>query len=152
MIKTFDHSISTNPGSPIHIIYKPVVDAKGNIDLVESGKENTDEIINSFKDSCDISVILANAANGDLSGLQKVRGNFGDFTNMPKTYAEYLQLQIDSKIAFDSLPPEVKKEFNNDANQFLMDAGTENWLKKLGIGVEKNTESEQKGETITESE
>ncbi len=147
MLRFFDHKQVTNPGSPIHIIFSPVVDKSGNIDLVESGKENTDLMIQSYADSCDISIILANAANGDLSGLNKVRGMYGDFTECPKTYAEFLQLQIDSNKMFDKLPPDVKKQFDNDPNKFMVSAGSEEWMKKVGIVTEK-TENIEKGETV----
>lgn len=147
MLRIFDHKQVTNPGSPIHIIFAPVVDKNGNIDLVESGKENTDVMIQSYADSCDISIILANAANGDLSGLNKVKGMYGDFTKCPKTYAEFLQLQIDANGMFDKLPPDVKKNFDNDPNKFLISAGTEEWMNKIGINKE-NDENIEKGDTV----
>ena len=133
MVRFFDNKIVTEPGSPIRVLYKPVVDKKGNIELEECGKENTQEIIQSYAESCDIQLILQNAMMGDVSGLQKVQGVYGDFTQMPKTYAELLQLQIDAQNAFNSLPTDVKKRFDNDVNKFLMSAGEKDWMEKLGI-------------------
>lgn len=138
MVRFFDNSIVTEPGSPIRVLYKPVVDKKGNIELEECGKENTQEIIQSYAESCDIQLILKNAMMGDVSGLQKVQGVYGDFTQMPKTYAEMLQLQIDAKNAFNGLPPDVKKQFDNDYNKFLMSAGESEWMEKLGINSTLN--------------
>lgn len=138
MVRFFDNKIVTESGSPIRTLYKPVVDKKGNIELEECGKENTQEIIQSYAESCDIQLILQNAMMGDVSGLQKVQGFYGDFTQMPKTYAELLQLQIDAQNTFNSLPPDVRKSFDNDVNKFLMSAGEKDWLKKLGIDPDLN--------------
>lgn len=144
---TFDNSISSEVGSEIHVLYKPVVDEKGNIDLVESGKENLQEIIQSSKDSCDITVILSQALT-DPSVLNRAPGIFGDFTSFPETYAEMLQLEIDAKRYFDKLPVEIKKEFNNDPHQFMAQAGDKEWFGKLGF-VEKKEESEVKSDTTS---
>lgn len=122
----------TNPGNPIHIIYRPSVDKDGNIELVESGKENTDDIIQSYTESCDIVTILARACNGEPELLNQRQGTFGDFTQMPKTFAEVLQLQIDSNRLFDSLPGDVKDKFGNDPNKFFVQAGTKEWAETLG--------------------
>lgn len=133
MIKYADNSIVSNPGNPIHIIYAPEVQDDGTIKLVESGKENTDEYIDSFREECDISTIIKKYQNGDISVLKQREGMFGDFTNLPKTYAEMLQLRIDSERAFNSLPLEVKQKFNNDEMQFFASAGSNEWLEKCGI-------------------
>lgn len=150
MIRFFKNDQHSNPGNKIHIILSPVVDEFGNIDLVESGKEDTDAIINSYAKYCDINIILANAVAGDPSGLNRVQGSYGDFTRMPKTYAEFLQLQIDSNKMFEKLPPDIKKQFDNDPNKFMCDAGSDDWFKKIGIVKEdpkvETTESEVKKE------
>lgn len=145
-IRFFDHSIFTDSGSPIHMIYTPVVNEDGNVDLVESGKENTDDYIQSFKDSCDMEVIIQRFLAGDSSALNKKAAMFGDFTSMPKTYAEVLQLQIDAKKAFDELPVETKEKFDNDINKFLANAGESEWYEKLGVVLEKQEEKKESEE------
>ena len=145
-IRFFDHNIYTDSGSPIHTLYAPVVDEDGNVDLVESGKENTDEYIQSFKESCDMEVIIQKFLAGDSSALNKKAAMFGDFTKMPKTYAEVLQLQIDAKKAFDELPVETKEKFDNDINKFLVNAGETEWFEKLGVSLEKQEEKKESEE------
>lgn len=149
-MRFFNHDIYSNSGSPIHTIYSPVVDDDGNIELVESGKENTDEFINSFKDSCDIKVIIERFLAGDQSALNQKAAMYGDFTKMPKTYAEVLQMQIDAKKAFDELSVEVKEKFDNDINKFLASAGNEEWYEKLGISFDKPNEKEKESEEVKE--
>lgn len=121
----------TNPGNPIHVVYSPVVAKDGSVDLKESGFENTNEFIQSFKESTDLHTILTRIQMGETELLQKRTGSFGDFTKMPKTYAEALQLQIDSNNLFNSLPIEIKQKFNNDPNQFFAQSGNKEWFEKL---------------------
>ena len=109
-MKYFKNDIFSNPGSPIHEIYSPVVKDDGSIELEVSGVENTDEYIQSFLESCDINVIVSRIENGELDLLNQRTGSFGDFTDMPKTFAEMLQLKIDSELMFNSLPIEIKQK------------------------------------------
>lgn len=143
MQKYFDGKQFSNPGDPIHIIYGPKVNDDGTIDLVEIGKENTDDIIESHRESTDMNVILDKIAAGDVSVLEQRKGMYGDFTEMPKTYAEALQMQIDAEKMYNELPVEIKNKFDNDKNKFFATAGTEDWFDKCGY-VKKETE--EKGE------
>ena len=142
-MKYADNSFVSEKGSPIHDIYSPVVEKDGTISLIKSGEENTDDIIQSYLESTDISIIMENVKNGDLSGLNVARGMYGDFTNMPKTYAELLQLQIDAKNTFDKLPNDVRMKFDNDVNVFLASAGDKEWFEKLGA-IEKEEIKEER--------
>lgn len=126
-----DNSIKSNPGSPVRQLYAPKVASNGSIELVEAGIEDSEAYINSFKDSTDIRVILARVAAGETELLNQRKGVFGDFTSMPSSYAEFLQLQIDSNRLFNSLPTEVRQQFGNDPNQFFAQAGTDEWMQKL---------------------
>lgn len=131
MIHYADNSLVSNPGSPIHQLYAPKVMKNGRVELVESGTENIQDIINSHRDSTDIHQIMQRVMHGQIELLSKRPGSYGDFTKFPKTFAEALQLQIDSNRLFDTLPPDVKAQFHGDANQFLAAAGTEDWFKKI---------------------
>lgn len=130
-MKYADKKFVSNPGNPVHFLRAPKVMPDGNIKLEIIGKEDTDEMIQSYAESCDISVILARASAGDTSVLNQRVGSYGDFTQMPKTFAEMLQLQIDANNMFNSLPVEIKKKFDNDANKFLVQAGTSEWYENV---------------------
>lgn len=121
----------TNPGSPLHVLYAPKVNADGSVDLVESGVENTHDYIQSFERSTDLSVILARVGAGETQLLMQRPGSFGDFTQLPSTYAEALQLQIDSNNLFKSLPVDVKNKFDNDPSKFFAQSGTKEWYEKI---------------------
>ena len=137
MIRYFRNDIFTCEGSPIHDIYKPQVLKDGRIELIVEGHENTDDIIKSYEQSVDIDVIIARYMNGDLDALNQRVGQYGDFTGMPKTYAEVLQRQIDARNIFDSLAPEIRQKFDNDANQFFVKSGSKEWFDKLSPFFEK---------------
>lgn len=145
MIKFADNKIVSNPGSRIHIIYAPEVQDDGTVILIESGKEDTDEYIDSFREETEISTVIKKFLAGDVSVINQKQGFYADVTNMPKTYAEMLQLRIDSKKAYDNLPTNVKEQFDNDEFKFFATAGSEDWFKKLGV-VEEVKENEEKGE------
>lgn len=123
--------IYTNPGSPKKITYKLKVLPDGTTKLVEAGKENIQAYIQSFAESTDINTIMTRLANGDVSVLNKSVPQFGDFTGMPSTLAEFMQLEIDCKNLFDSLPIETKKLFDMDKNKFLASAGDLEWFDKV---------------------
>lgn len=127
-MRFFNNDVYTECGSPVKTLYSPIVNDDGTIDLVESGKENLQEYIDSFADECDINVIVQRFASGEVGVLNQREGTYGDFTKMPKTFAEMLQLQIDSKKYFDGLPVEIKQMFNNDCNQFFAQTGTKEWF------------------------
>lgn len=131
MIRFFRNDIVTNPGNPIKPVYRPQVNKDGSIRLIVDGYINTDEEIQSFSESVDIENILARYMNGDVSVLHQHVGQYGDFTEMPKTYAEVLQMQIDARNVFDGLPSDIKAKFNNDANQFFVQSGSDDWFDKL---------------------
>lgn len=123
----------TDSGDPIKITYHAKIDDYGVIELVEDGKIDTDKEIQSYAESCDINLIINKYLAGDTSVLEKNRGMYGDFTNMPKTYAEFLQKQIDAENAFKRLPINIKEKFDNDINKFLATVGNEEWYEKLGF-------------------
>lgn len=125
------NSIHTCHGSIERILYSSKVMPDGKIKLIESGKQNLKEYINSFAGQTDINSIIQRVKMGDTSMLRN--GFYGDFTDAPKSYAEFLQLQIDGRKAFDSLPIETKLQFDNDFNKWLMEAGSDSWLDKMSV-------------------
>lgn len=138
-MKFFNNDIYSESGSNIEILYTPHVNEDGSIDLIESGKKDIQEEIQSYLESCDINVIISRVLNGESELLNQRKAMYGDFTNMPKTYAEMLQLQINSKQLFDALPIDVKEKFDNDVNKFFASAGTEEWIDKCGFTIPKET-------------
>lgn len=122
---------ATCSGSPEHVVYAPKVSRDGVVELIPTGTENLHELIQSHRESCDIQSIMRRVAAGQLDLLKSRPGSYGDFTKMPKTYAEVLQLQINASHLFDSLPPDVKRQFDNSADVFLAQAGSPEWVEAM---------------------
>lgn len=135
MVRFLRKFVASVCGDPIRIIYSPEVNKDGSISIVASGKEDFQAYIQSFLPSTDIAYIMASVNAGDMSVLNRMNGIYGDFTKVPKTYAEFLQLQIDAKNTFDKLPVDVKNKFDNDVNKFIVNAGENDWFDKLGIKI-----------------
>lgn len=111
--------VFANVGSREKITYSPVFDENGVMDLVESGRENLYDYIQSFKESTDINVILKKYASGDVSALAKSQGSFFDCTGMPRTYAEMLNTLISAENTFNSLPVDEREKFGFSFERWL---------------------------------
>lgn len=71
-----------------------------------------------FKDSTDINLILARAANGQtITHLAKHGAVYGDFSDIDDLLNAHERLKKGQEI-FDQLPGEVRKEFNQDIGEF----------------------------------
>lgn len=136
------------PGSGLRTLYTSRLDDDGNVELVEAGHDNLYASIQSHKDSCDIHVLLARYANGDVDALSKVQGSYGDFTQMPTTYAELLNSVIQGENYFNSLPVEIREKFEHSFEKFMVSMDDmPAFLGKLGYKVE---EKETHGTTDSE--
>lgn len=111
--------VPSNPGSPEEPEYAPVVDESGAISLEVVGTTDVRSFIDSFRESCDLNVILARYANGDVSALSQRQGTFFDATAMPSTYAEMLQTVITAEAEFNKLPLVVRERFDNSFQKWL---------------------------------
>lgn len=107
------------PGNPLHPVRHGVVGEDGTISLVTDRLENTDDIIDSFRESSDIHNIIARISAGEIGLINSKHGFYGDFTDFPKTYAEMLDLIHRGEEFFNKLPAETKEKYNNDFNQFF---------------------------------
>lgn len=120
-------------GDPVKVIYSPEFDKNGVMTLKESGRENLYDFIQSHKDSVDIHKILQRFEEGDVNALSKIQGQFGDFSQFPKTYAEMLNQVIEGENAFNGLPLEVREKFGFSFQQWLASAGSDDWKSKMGF-------------------
>lgn len=109
----------SNAGSPEEPVYAPVVDEFGSVSLEVVGTTDIRSIIDSFRESCDLNVILARYANGDISALSQRQGTYFDATEMPKSYAEMLQTVITAETEFNKLPLAVRERFDNSFHRWL---------------------------------
>lgn len=111
--------IVTSAGSGLHPVRHGKVMDDGTIRLVIDRYEDTNEIIDSYRQETDIHNILARIQAGETQLLNQKQGFFGDVTELPKTYAEMLDLLHRGEEFFNKLPVDVKAKYNNDFNQFF---------------------------------
>lgn len=103
----------------------------GIISLVSVGMTDLFEYIQSFAAETDINSLIQRAENGDLTAFKSAV--FGDFSDMPDTYADALNMVIEAEREFNHLPPDIKNRFNGDFHQYIVSAGTREWFDKFGI-------------------
>lgn len=125
--------VHSEPGDSVKVLYSPVFDKNGVMELEESGREDLYAYIQSFKDSVDIHQILKRYEDGDPTVLARVQGAYGDFTNMPSTYAEALNAMISAENYFNGLPVEVRAKFGHSFQQFLASMDKEDFATKMGF-------------------
>lgn len=90
---------------------------KGKKKLIKTGTTNIYEKIQQFKDECDIKNILNRCMDGDYSML-RTGGQYGDFSNLPKSLNELQAFNKQAEMNFMKLPKEIRNEFDNDYGTF----------------------------------
>lgn len=121
----------SNPGSPIKVVYSPKINDDGTFDLVETGKENVQEFIDSFAEETCMAYIIKKCEMGDTSVLSRTQGTYGDFTEIPKTYRDLLQTVIDGRSYFESLPLDVREKFGHSFEQWFAQIGSKEWFEVM---------------------
>lgn len=133
--------IFSDPGSRIKVLYSPHYSDNGVLDLVESGTEDLYSYIQSHKESCDIHKILERFVAGDEDALSHAQGFYADMSGMPKTYMEVLNSVIAGEHAFDSLPVEVKRRFDNSFAVWMSEMESPDFAEKMGFAPPPEAQS-----------
>ena len=132
----------TPSGSRIQPTYTKGVE-KGITKLIKTGTTDIYEKIQQYKDECDIKTILARCQAGDISVLNKTKGFYGDFSNLPKSLNELNMFNKSAEQKFMELPAEIREEFDQDYGKFAyeLEKGT------AGAKLEKYMKVEQVEQT-----
>lgn len=127
----FDKSVKLDePTSVVGSVYKlekQLVDRDGQRDLEVVGKTDFYQYIQSHKDSVDINVLLARYQQGDLSALERVKGQYLDISEAPKSLAEMYSFVSNASEFFNKLPLDVRKEYDFNPASFIADIGSDRW-------------------------
>lgn len=126
------NSFVTDPGSDIHYLYEGKLCPNGEIVLVPKGKESISEKINSFAQFTDIKYIMNRLNQGDTSVLRD-GAMYGDFTKVPKSLADALQLMMNAEDRFNELPLIIRNKFNNSYLAWMQSAGSDAWFDNMGF-------------------
>lgn len=121
------------PGEKMHNIYSAKLMEDGTILLKKTDEEDIQAKIDSYRDQTDMAYVLRQLMLGDTSVLTQKEPMYGDFTQMPKNMMEAMQLMIDGEKAFYELDLETRQKFDNNFRQWMIDAGSPEWCKKMNI-------------------
>lgn len=144
--------IFTCPGDRFEPILEPQLQDDGTIELIEVGKRDLQEYIQSFAEEVTLANILRRYQMGDETALAKVQGTYMDTTVMPKNFREVLDSVISGQNMFDQLPLEVKQKFNNDFNQWFVGIGSDEWMSNMGFEKPSESVSDEVGKEKTDGE
>ncbi len=132
----------SNPGSKIVADYGLITSDDGVTTVGVVGEKNLDAIIQSNKDAGNVALLVAKYNAGDPEALNRVKGVYGDFRNMPTTYAEMVSRLNECRALFEALPVDIKEQFDNNPDVFWSEYGTERFNNIITGGVEQPVNNE----------
>lgn len=132
----------SNPGSKIVADYGLITAEDGSTAVGVVGEKNLDAIIQSNKDTGNVALLVAKYNAGDDEALNRVRGVYGDFRNMPSTYAEMVSRLNECRAVFEALPVDIKEQFDNNPDVFWSEYGTERFNNIITGGTEQSVNNE----------
>lgn len=147
--------VNISSGSPIKTEYQVRL-VNNNMELVETGKSNLYDYIQSHKDSVDIHKILERCSQiEDYYLLNRMPTQFMDVTDMPDNLAGAYAMVKDAENFFERMPVDIKEKYNNNFIEFINDLGTEKFNMNVSNfldSVKKVTESKSSVKEETEVE
>lgn len=131
-------------------IYEEIFE-NGHSRLKKTGSENLFEFVQSSKEETLVYNIIARYRRGDVNALNQRAGQYLDVVGMPTNLAEAYSVMQDVQRKFDSLAPEVRKNFSNDVNVFI-DVVTHSKPDELisYFGVTKNDVAKEVNNNVSE--
>lgn len=96
----------------------------------------------SFKDECDVNNILRQYSPVALAQLMSERAAQGQFADLPSgfEFQDALNLVVEGRQAFESLPSKIRERFSNDPARFLAfmaDPENQDEAIKLGLATRR---------------
>ena len=102
---------------------------------------NMKEYINSFKDACDINILLKRFQAGDQDAVAQFTHTYGDYmdlTEIPDNFNDMMALARKGEDMFNALPVEKKELFDNNYELFVNSVGSKEWMEKMGYEGKTN--------------
>lgn len=117
--------VFSNLGDRFQVTFRSAFNKDNVLELIEAGKIDVYNEIQSHADSVDINAIIARASAGDVAALNRRQPLYFDATEFPQTYAEMYQKIIDATNYFESLPLDVRDKFGHSPETFFASIGTD---------------------------
>lgn len=114
-------------GSRFQRNFHGVIRKDGVLDLVEDEPTDLYAQIQTHRDSCDINLIVQRFKAGDDSVLDRRKGFFADVSELPDSYAGFLNIHQQACDIFDTLSIDDRAKFDNDVNKFIASFGSQSF-------------------------
>lgn len=122
----------TPAGSRYENTYQEEIEKKsGKKHLVKVGETCVYDMIQEDLEQSKIENIIARIAKNDLSVFKEAKLTYVDAEDFPQTLMEAQNIVVKAKNEFDKFPAEVRNLFNNSAEQYVSEMGTDDFLKKM---------------------
>lgn len=121
----------TPAGSKFLNVYQEEISKDGTKQLIKTGQTNIYDKIQASLEETKVENILKAVAMGDLSMLQAQKPTYIDATTLPKTLMEAQNIVLKAKHEFESLPIKIKNLFDNNAELYVSQIGTKEFLEKM---------------------
>lgn len=136
-------------GDPIKKVYQLEYDpVEFNYKPVHVKNHNLQDEIDSYRDGCDLNIILKNLDVYEVNNLYSsysfsdVANTFiNDFVGVPTTYGDALKLQASAENMFNGLPDEIRKEYNYSSYAFARDIGSEHFINFFSQNVNNSSQN-----------
>lgn len=102
MVNRYVECVASESGSGLRQLFIPCFE-DGCFSVEESGVFDLQEQINANASSCDINVLVARYNAGDITALSRRQGHFGDFTSVPDSYRQALEIVHGFESAFSDM-------------------------------------------------
>lgn len=112
------HNIFTCPGNRKKSLFTPRFNGT-RVTLVESGTLDIQDQINAYAPYTDIRYMLNRLKVGDMSVVKSVPALYGDFTSIPRSPVDVVNLLHDVQRYFATLPEDARSACNNDWRVYL---------------------------------
>lgn len=127
----------SNAGSRMKKKFLLQYNDRGEQCLVEVGKHNLYEEIQSYRQSTDLAYILSRLDPEQVNGIVSedysamLSSDVLDVTQLPTNLGDMLNLSKRGEQLFNSLPVQVREEFNFSLHNFLREFGTQNFMERI---------------------
>ena len=143
----------SNAGDDFLPQFIETIDKNGKTILKKTGDRNIREEIQEAAKGTDIySIIDKYLETGDESLLNKRKGFFGDFTNIPQNPVDIHNMIVQAESVFEQLDKDVRAEFENDVGVFKQSILDKTFEDRIAPYIGAKTKAEKAAELTAQIE
>lgn len=135
-------------GDPVRVVRIVRYDEFGSPTLIESSRYSQYDVIQSYKDECDLNKILLRYANGDVYALNRAQGMYGDVVGYPDTIPAAYAAMSRLEVLYNGLEEGLRAHFES-FDDFVRSCGD---LVAHGLDVSASSSDAQVGRTTAQAQ